>query len=112
MWVGVVRERAETSAQYKYKHTQACAVVLPILDQIVRDADGIGWSRSTSYFNPSGADHWADHVFVPPLGSGSFQMADIFSCTGGYSYKNYSARIDEIKKRIFSYPWLASWLRG
>ena len=112
MWVGVVRERAEASVQYNYKHTQACAVVLPILDQIVRDADGIGWHRRTSYFNPSGADHWADHVFVPPLGSGSLQMADIFSFSGGYMHKNYGERIEEIKKRIFSYPWLASWLRG
>ena len=98
--------------QYNYKHTQACAVVLPILDQIVRDADGISLSRSTSYFNPSSADHWADHVFVPPLGSGSFQMADIFSFSGGYSHKNYGERLKEIKKRIFSYPGLALWLHG
>ena len=100
------------SYDYNAKHAQARAEVLPILDQIVRDADGIGWHRRTSYFNPSGADHWADHVFVPPLGSGSFQMADIFSFSGGYSYKSYGERPEEIKKRIFSYPWLASWLHG
>jgi len=106
MWVGVVREHAKASYNYNDKHTQARAEVLPILDQIARDADGIGWHRLRS------KSHWADHVFVPPLGSGSLQMADIFSFSGGYTHKNYGERIEEIKKRIFSYPWLASWLRG
>ena len=37
-WVGVVHERAQASYDYNIKHAQACAEVLPILNQIVRDA--------------------------------------------------------------------------
>ena len=36
--VGVVREHAKASVKYNYENTQARAVVLPIIDQIVRDA--------------------------------------------------------------------------
>ena len=101
----MVRERAKASVKYNYEHTQARAEVLPILDQIVRDADAIG-----SYHLRS-KSHWADHVNVPPLGSGSLQMAE-FGSMCGYTYKKYWERIEEIKKRIYSYPWLASWLCG
>ena len=41
MWVSVVHKHAKASVKYKYNHTQACAEVLPILDQIVHNADAI-----------------------------------------------------------------------
>ena len=123
MWVGVVRERAKASVKYNYEHTKACAEVLPILDQIVRDADKIGfdavWRRrlkSVKGYVPSpDSTHWTDHVYVPPLGSGYLQLEsqmDSGFTMLGYSYKRYGERIEEIKKRIYGYPWLVSWLRG
>ena len=70
-WVGVVRERARALYDYNAKHAQAHAEVLHILDQIVRDADGIGRHRLRS------KSHWHGHVYVPPLGSGYLQLASI-----------------------------------
>jgi len=97
MWVGMVREHAKASAKYNYEHTQACAEVLPILDQIVRDADAIGSNRLRS------KSHWADHVFTPPLGSGYLQIESSMDhnfTMSGYSYKNYWIRIEAIVERI------------
>ena len=111
MWVGVVREHAKASVKYNYEHTQARAVVLPILDQIVRDADGIGSHHLRS------KSHWADHVYVPPLGSGEFSMAE-FGSMLGYTYKSYWARIEAIVERIkkseIDRVWseIESWLCG
>ena len=78
----MVREHAKASAKYNYEHRMACAEVLPILDQIVRDADAIGSNRLRS------RSHWADHVFIPPLGSGHFSMDENFTMSG-YTYQQY-----------------------
>ena len=115
MWVGVVREHAKASARYNYEHTQACAVVLPILDQIVRDADAIGSNRLHS------KSHWADHVFIPPLGSGHLQIEshmDHNFTMSGYTYVSYWVRIEAIVERIkkseIDRVWseIESWLCG
>ena len=105
-WVGVVRECVKASVKYNYEHTQARAKVLPILDQIVRDADKIGCDRLRTK-----STHWCDHVYVPPLGSREYWMDENFTMSG-YTYKNYGLRIEEIVKRIYGYPWLALWLCG
>ena len=115
MWVGVVREQAKASRKYKYDHAQACAVVLPILDQIVRDADAIGSNRLRS------KSQWADHVYIPPLGSGYLQIEshmDHNFTNSGYTYKNYwmciEAIVEQIKKSEIDRVWseIASWLCG
>ena len=117
MWVGVVREHAKASATYNFEHAQALAraEVLPILDQIVRDADAIGSNRLRS------KSHWADHVFVPPLGSGHLQIEshmDRNFTMSGYTYVSYWARIEAIVERIkkseIDRVWseIESWLRG
>ena len=111
MWVGVVREHTTAAYNYNVQHAQACAEVLPILDQIVRDADAIGSNRLRS------RSHWADHVFIPPLGSGHFSMDENFTMSG-YTYVSYWARIEEIVKRIkkseIDRAWseIESWLCG
>ena len=94
MWVGVVRERARASYDYNTKHAQTRAEVLPILNQIVRDADKIGfdavWRRRLNgqvcgVPSPDSTP-WTDHVYVPPLGSGESQMDSNFTMFG-YSYQ-------------------------
>ena len=67
--------------------------MLPILDQIVRDADAIGTNRLRS------KSHWADHVFVPPLDSGHLYIDENFTMPG-YTYVSYWARIEKIVERI------------
>ena len=39
MWVGVVCEHAKAAYNYNVQHAQACAEVLPVLDQIMCNAD-------------------------------------------------------------------------
>ena len=115
MWVGVVRERARASYNYNTTHAQARAEVLPIFNQIVRDADAISSHRLRS------KSHWADHVYIPPLGSGYLQIEsqmDKKFTMSGYTYLRYWARIEEIVKRIkrseIDHMWseIESWLRG
>ena len=79
--------------------------MLPILDQLMRDADAIGWGRLP--WQRRSESHWHDHVYVPPLGSESLQMGENLT-NSGYSYKH----IQEIVQRIYGYPWLASWFCG
>ena len=117
MWVGVVREHANASATCSFGHAQALAraEVLPILDQIVRDADAIGSNRLRS------KSQWADHVYIPPLGSGYLQIEshmDHNFTMSGYTYVRYWARIEaiveQIKKSEIDRVWseIESWLRG
>ena len=115
MWVGVVRKHAKASAKYKYDHTEACAEVLPILDQIVRDADAIGSDRLRS------KSQWADHVYIPPLGSGYLQIESSMDhnfTMSGYTYVSYWAYIKAIVERIkmseINRVWseIESWLCG
>ena len=105
-WVSVVHEHVKASVMYNSKHTQACAEVLPILDQIMCDANKISCdclcTKST---------HWCDHVFVPLLSSGEHSMDENFAMNGD-SYKKYGECIGEIAKQLNSYLWLASWLCG
>ena len=93
----------------------ACAVVLPILDQIMRDADAIGSNRLRS------KSQWADHVYIPPLGSGYLQLGSQMAEPGtmsGYTYLQYWARIEAIMERIkkseIDRVWseIELWLRG
>ena len=105
MWVDVMRARVAASVTYNEQHAEACSEVLPIISQIVRDAEHVGSIRGTA------SPHWCYTDPMPPLGSGSAAMDRDFSGYG-YSYKSYWARITTISSRLNSYPWLASWLRG
>jgi len=104
-WVDVARARIAASMAYDEQHAEACAAVLPIIGQVVRDAEHVSTSQGTEPL------HWCFTDPVPPLGSGSARMdRDFNSC--GYTYKSYWARITTISSRLNGYPWLASWLRG
>ena len=61
MWVSEVHERVRASVMYNIKHARAFAEVLPILDQIVCDADKIG-SDHNHNCSTTGKAHWCNHI--------------------------------------------------
>ena len=108
-----MRARIAASIAYDKQHAEACAAVLPIIGQIVRDADHAGWC--VSYDGGIELPHWRYTDLVLPMGSGypldiSAMAQGYDAC--GYSCKSYWQRITEITSRLCSYPWLASWLCG
>ena len=99
-WVDVARARIAASMAYDEQHAEASAAVLPIIGDIVQDAEHVG-------FMAQGNDpqHWYFTHPVQPLGWDSSQAGD-------FTPRNWSIYITGILTRLSSYPWLASWLRG
>ena len=99
-WVDVVCVHIAASMVYDEQHAEASAAVLPIISDIVQDAEHVG-------FMAQGNDpqHWCFTDLVQPLGWDSSQ-------TGDFMPRNWTIYITGILTLLSSYPWLASWLRG